>query len=127
MINDVPNAVARSTRAWIETGNWRLKKSNIVVARSTRAWIETETKRLSEWRTLVARSTRAWIETRNKNTRRCCRVVARSTRAWIETSRRRGFDGLRQSHALRVRGLKQEIKIPGVVAGYRRTLYACVD
>ena len=58
--------VARSTRAWIETGAVIIWTVNYSVARSTRAWIETDYLQLFLLAFLVARSTRAWIETPSK-------------------------------------------------------------
>ena len=101
-------AVARFTRAWIETSKWPRPGGCSRVARFTRAWIETNNdsaklpvrlaspasrgrglKRLcagrSEQPRGVARFTRAWIETSSVVNSVRTWEVARFTRAWIET------------------------------------------
>ena len=96
------------------------------VARSTRAWIETGIGRFRCLSTWVARSTRAWIETLSKPQRFFSLMVARSTRAWIETMALEKGRISAASHALRVRGLKR-LRLPLNQQVRCRTLYACVD
>ena len=98
--------VARSTRAWIETGKLRPESGTLSVARSTRAWIETFLLIVSLLSFSVARSTRAWIETDEMASTAFSRMV---------------------SHALRVRGLKPASWLLAGLRECRRTLYACVD
>ena len=55
------------------------------VARFTRAWIETRIPIRIECKARVARFTRAWIETGYSHVLGETKIVARFTRAWIET------------------------------------------
>ena len=82
-----PPEVARSTRAWIETGGDLNANRYVMESHALRV------RGLKPAHTLlfrgldgVARSTRAWIETKNGYKPIGDILVARSTRAWIETS-----------------------------------------
>ncbi len=63
MLAERKKAVARFTRAWIETLIPKNRSAASSVARFTRAWIETCPSRSAHTRADVARFTRAWIET----------------------------------------------------------------
>ena len=79
-------AVARSTRAWIETVKWHPAIDAATVARSTRAWIETRSCLPRCFAPVRSHALRVrGLKLIKYFANGTSAIVARSTRAWIET------------------------------------------
>ena len=102
---DESAAVARSTRAWIETAVWSVYPAEYMSHALRVRGLKPRRLRTIHSLRLVARSTRAWIETSADSGNSSPAAVARSTRAWIETGQTVSRDDMTNC----------------------RTLYACVD